>query len=75
MKLTTWEKRIEEAYQLMSPCRLCPRSCKVQRLEGKKGFCGIAARAVVSSYGPHFGEESYFTILILYSKSLLPKIT
>jgi len=57
MKLTTWEKRIEEAYQLMSPCRLCPRNCKVQRLEGKKGFCGIAARAVVSSYGPHFGEE------------------
>ncbi|HHT9131665.1 MAG TPA: radical SAM protein [Candidatus Tripitaka californicus] len=57
MKLITWEKRIEEAYQLMSPCRLCPRNCKAQRLEGKKGFCGIAARAVVSSYGPHFGEE------------------
>lgn len=57
MKLAMWEKRIEEAYQLISPCRLCPRNCKARRLEGKKGFCGIAARAVVSSYGPHFGEE------------------
>ncbi|HHT9152396.1 MAG TPA: radical SAM protein [Candidatus Hypogeohydataceae bacterium YC40] len=57
MKLITLEKRIEEAYRLMSPCRLCPRNCKAERLEGKKGFCGVGAKAVVSSYGPHFGEE------------------
>ncbi len=57
MKLTVVERRIEQAYELMSPCRLCPRNCKAKRLEGKKGFCGIGARAVVSSFGPHFGEE------------------
>lgn len=27
------------------------------RLEGQKGFCGIGREAVVSSFGPHFGEE------------------
>jgi putative pyruvate formate lyase activating enzyme len=48
---------IEEAYKLLAPCRLCPRHCKVDRLNGQKGFCGIGAKAVVSSFGPHFGEE------------------
>ncbi|MCQ4574895.1 MAG: radical SAM protein [Candidatus Brocadiales bacterium] len=49
--------RLAEAYKLLSPCRLCPRNCKVMRLEGQTGFCGIGREAVVSSYGPHFGEE------------------
>jgi putative pyruvate formate lyase activating enzyme len=57
MKVITLEKKIEEAYRLMSPCRLCPRNCKAQRLDGKKGFCGIGAKALVASYAPHFGEE------------------
>jgi len=42
----------------MNPCVLCPRKCGVYRSEGKKGFCGIGEKAVVSSVGPHFGEES-----------------
>ncbi len=42
----------------MNPCTLCPRQCKVYRGRGQTGFCGIANRAVVSSVGPHFGEES-----------------
>jgi putative pyruvate formate lyase activating enzyme len=37
---------------------LCPRNCKADRSEGEVGFCGIAALPVVSSVGPHFGEES-----------------
>ncbi|MCB7129231.1 MAG: radical SAM protein [Candidatus Brocadiales bacterium] len=49
--------RLAEAYKLLSPCRLCPRNCKAMRLEGQTGFCGIGREAVVSSYGPHFGEE------------------
>ena len=49
--------RLAEAYKLLSPCRLCPRNCKVMRLEGQTGFCGIGREAVISSYGPHFGEE------------------
>jgi len=42
----------------MNPCMLCPRKCKVNRSKGQIGFCGIACLPVVSSVGPHFGEES-----------------
>lgn len=42
----------------MNPCILCPRKCKVRRSKGEIGFCGIGEVPVVSSVGPHFGEES-----------------
>jgi putative pyruvate formate lyase activating enzyme len=42
----------------MNPCVLCPRECKVYRGKGETGFCGIGESPVVSSVGPHFGEES-----------------
>lgn len=50
--------RLERAYALMSPCRLCPRKCLVQRDAGEVGFCGSPAEAVIASAGPHFGEEA-----------------
>ncbi len=43
---------------MLSNCNVCPRNCGVNRLKGEKGFCGIGKEAIVSSYGPHFGEES-----------------
>ena len=49
--------RVEHAYAMMSPCVVCPRQCKVDRRQGATGFCGVGARALVSSAGPHFGEE------------------
>jgi putative pyruvate formate lyase activating enzyme len=55
--ITEAETRIEKAYELLEPCRLCPRNCEVNRLAGKKGFCGTGEKVLVSSYGPHFGEE------------------
>jgi len=42
----------------MNCCTLCPRKCKVNRGKGQIGFCSIAEMPVVSSVGPHFGEES-----------------
>lgn len=45
-------------WQRMNPCTLCPRTCKVNRSDEQTGFCGIADLPVVSSVGPHFGEES-----------------
>ncbi len=50
--------RIVEAQKRLTPCRVCPRLCEVDRLAEEKGICRTGARAVVSSYGPHFGEES-----------------
>ena len=52
------KQTIQYAYHLLESCELCPRVCKVNRLNGGKGFCGIGAKAVVSSAGPHYGEES-----------------
>jgi putative pyruvate formate lyase activating enzyme len=37
---------------------MCPRQCKVDRLSEEKGVCRTGSKAVVSSYSPHFGEES-----------------
>jgi len=51
-------KAVKKLWTLMDPCTLCPRQCKVLRSQGKTGFCGIADLPVVSSAGPHFGEES-----------------
>jgi putative pyruvate formate lyase activating enzyme len=47
----------EEAIEFLQNCWLCPRNCKVNRLEGEVGYCQTGRWAIVSSYGPHFGEE------------------
>ncbi|AAD36005.1 radical SAM protein [Thermotoga maritima MSB8] len=44
-------------YRKLEKCDLCPRNCGVNRLMGEKGACGVANSPVVSSWGPHFGEE------------------
>ncbi len=41
----------------LANCECCPRQCRVNRLEGKVGFCRIPAEARVSHVGLHFGEE------------------
>jgi len=43
---------------LVAPCRLCPRNCRVDRPAGERGTCGAPAGAVVASAEPHFGEEA-----------------
>ncbi len=50
-------KRVDKLKVLLSPCRLCPHRCQVDRKLGERGRCGIGVRARVASYGPHFGEE------------------
>jgi putative pyruvate formate lyase activating enzyme len=50
--------RIAEAQQMLSPCKVCPRKCKIDRLSDEKGICQTGAKAIVTSYAPHFGEES-----------------
>lgn len=49
--------RVEEAWQHLESCDVCPRKCKVNRLQEKPGACRIGSQAKVSSYGPHHGEE------------------
>lgn len=50
-------QKIELAYKLLEKCTVCPRNCCVNRLKGERGFCGTTGRLLISSSGPHFGEE------------------
>ncbi len=50
--------RAEKAQAMIEACCLCPRCCRANRLAGEVGQCRVAEQVLVSSYGPHFGEES-----------------
>ncbi|MDR7434762.1 MAG: radical SAM protein [Armatimonadota bacterium] len=50
-------RRAEEALSLLESCSVCPRNCRVNRLEDKWAVCKTGRYAVVSSFFPHFGEE------------------
>ncbi len=52
------ESRIGAALALLRECRLCPHECRVDRTADQVGRCRTGRRALVSSIGPHFGEES-----------------
>jgi putative pyruvate formate lyase activating enzyme len=51
-------ERVGRARDILKDCQLCPRCCRADRLSGERGMCRVASEAVVSSYGPHFGEEA-----------------
>ncbi len=51
------QQRIEQAYAHLRACDVCPLKCGVNRLAGEVGVCKTGARAQVSSYGAHLGEE------------------
>ena len=54
----SFSKSVQQLWERMNPCMLCPRMCEVNRSKGQIGFCGIGDMPAVSSVGPHFGEES-----------------
>ncbi len=43
--------------ELLKECRLCPRECRVNRLNGELGVCQAGSELKISSAFPHFGEE------------------
>ncbi len=58
MDMARFSDNVARLGEMTDPCTLCPRQCRARRHEGQTGFCGIGAEPVVSSIGPHFGEES-----------------
>lgn len=52
------QTRMEKAVAGLATCRVCPRSCDVNRLNGEKGYCGTGRTARVAAFSAHFGEES-----------------
>lgn len=51
------KKRGQELWNIMKSCKLCPRECEVNRIDGDEGFCEASSQLEISSYHPHFGEE------------------
>jgi putative pyruvate formate lyase activating enzyme len=52
------QPKAKQARARLKHCLLCPRRCGVDRLSGETGTCRTAEKAWVSSFNPHFGEES-----------------
>ena len=51
-------RRAEKLWQSMESCQLCPRDCRVNRLEGETGFCRApGTQLYISGAHAHFGEE------------------
>ena len=51
------ERRVEALEARLASCDICPRECKVNRLENETGFCRSAYLPVVSAVCAHHGEE------------------
>ncbi len=51
-------RRAETLVAALESCEMCPRTCRVNRLQDEHGYCRSGRRAKVSSFGPHFGEEA-----------------
>ncbi|MBN1267993.1 MAG: radical SAM protein [Kiritimatiellae bacterium] len=54
-------RKAEPDFEAYRHCRLCPRECGVDRVEGRPSYCGETATCRVASAGPHFGEEPPFS--------------
>jgi putative pyruvate formate lyase activating enzyme len=52
------QARIEASLAILPECRLCPRQCRINRLDGETGFCQTGRWAKIASYTLHFGEET-----------------
>ena len=51
------QQRVKVLKEILKECRLCPRKCGVNRLNGEVGVCPAGLEPMVSSAFPHFGEE------------------
>lgn len=51
------QARVKRAVASLESCQVCPRDCKVNRLENKTAACYTGRYAQVASHFPHFGEE------------------
>jgi putative pyruvate formate lyase activating enzyme len=52
-----FKDRVEEALQALVSCEVCPRDCRVNRLNDKHGVCRTGRYVYIGSAFPHFGEE------------------
>jgi putative pyruvate formate lyase activating enzyme len=51
------KERVEALHELFVECRICPNECMARRVDGETGDCHSTDEVIISSVGPHFGEE------------------
>jgi len=51
------ERRAHALEARLASCDICPRQCRVNRLENERGFCHSGYLPIVSAVCPHQGEE------------------
>lgn len=51
------EKRLSSLYSRLESCDICPRNCKVNRLKGQLGYCGLGKDLKLYTTFLHQGEE------------------
>ena len=52
---------MEDSWEMLADCCLCPRECHVNRLEGQRGFCGQTAVLKAARASLHPWEEPCLT--------------
>jgi putative pyruvate formate lyase activating enzyme len=57
LNINDLKQRAEALYSLFEECRICPNVCMARRSEGETGECHSTDEVIISSVGPHFGEE------------------
>jgi putative pyruvate formate lyase activating enzyme len=57
MRVGDIKERVRKAHSMLEECTVCPRECRVNRLKGEVGFCGIGREPKVASFNLHTGEE------------------
>jgi len=57
LTLIDLNERSEALHQLFEECRICPNECMTKRSEGETGECHSTDEVLISSLGPHYGEE------------------
>lgn len=51
------DKAVKKAWENMKSCTLCERACKVNRMDGETGVCGVGDEFRIFGAHTHWGEE------------------
>ncbi|MBN1932832.1 MAG: radical SAM protein [Desulfobacterales bacterium] len=51
-------EKVKSANKILNSCVLCPRECRINRIEGQLGICKTGKNAWLNAYKAHLGEET-----------------
>jgi putative pyruvate formate lyase activating enzyme len=57
LNINDLKERADALHKLFKECRICPNECMARRADGETGDCHSTDEVIISSVGPHFGEE------------------